>query len=475
MAEGRTEALTAWYLAAFPAVRQELGLPFAGFGPEGEAALAKRLEEAESWLAEIGPGQGRRLARRALRQAREAGGAALAEGVLTALVQCELRDEGQDEVWRAIPPALAGAVPAGEDPRALEQAVRAAALAAGLLLAVGAKPELSDQGEPRAQAFMALEHYVRRLDAARGAARAQAPMGAHALHDLMQDELGLYLRPKELAEEALVRLEAELLEAARLAREIAPGRDIAEILEEMGEDSPESPAELMAAYQEAQRQVLEVAGGDFPSASPPEWQVGPAQLHGLLPLAAYVPGAGAGGFGRMLVFAGQGPMRAMHMRSRLVLTAAQGGLPGSHLLFSRLGPGDALSRIMLSPYVAPGWSQYAAGYVAERLPRPKVRLLAALDAAQRAARAFADVALHAGLAEESRILDLLGRSQGLPEEFRRAELAAIWRQPLSGAGPFWLEQAIAGEVRQRIAGGETPAAAHARILARGGLPEEVDA
>ncbi len=473
MAEGRQEALTSWYLGAFPVVRQELGLTFQGFGPSGAAALDRRRAEAEDWAREIGEGPLRRVARRAVLEAGDSGSASLAEAILTALIQSELREEDREAVWRAIPPALEGPVPAGQDPRAIDQASRAAALAAGLLLAVGAKPEESEAGEPRAGAFMALEHYVRGLDAARGAAMPESPMGPHALHDLMRDELGMYLVPKELAEAAVVRLEAELLEAGRLAREIAPGRDIAEILEDMAEDRPESPQEVMAAYEEAQEQVRDAVGRDFPAAAAPQLAPGPAQLHGLLPLAAYVPG-GKGG-GRLLVFAGQGPMQAMHMHSRLPLTVASAGVPGSHLLFSSLPPTDVLGRIMLSPYVAPGWSQYAAGYAAERIGRPKVRLLAALDAAQRAARAFADVALHAGLADERRILDILGRPQGLPEEFRRAELDAIWRQPLSGAGPFALAQAIAREVLGRVGAGESGAAAHARILARGGLPGEAEA
>ncbi len=474
MAEKQLAALAAWYLEAFPAVRQELGLPFQGFGPRSAPDLERRQAEAREWAGKIGEGPGMRLARRALRQAADGGPASLAEAVLTALVQSELRDESREEVWRAIPDALAGAIGPGQDPRALDQAARAAALAAGLLIAVGAKPEESEAGEPKARAFMALEHYVRALDGARAGAALAGPMGPHAFHELMGDELGRYIVPKELAEAALVRLEAELMEVSRLGREIAPGRDIAEILEDMGEDCPEGPQELMAAYEDAQAEVLRAVGGDFPQAPGPEWQPGPAHLHGLVPLTAYVPGGGARG-GRMLVFAGQGPMQVMHMRSRLVLTTAQGGLPGSHLLFSSVGTEDLTRRIVLSPYVALGWSQYAAGYVAERLERPKVRLLQALDAAQRAARAFADVALHAGLAEERRILELLGRPQGLPEEFQQAELAAIWRQPLLGAGPFWLEQAIAEEVRRRVAGGESPAAAHARILGRGGLPEEVEA
>ncbi len=471
MAEERREALTTWYLGAFPAVRQELGLPFQGFGPLDAAALDRRRAEAADWAREIGEGPGWRLARRAVRGAGDL--ASLAEAVLTALIQSELRAEDREAVWRAIPEALAGPVAARQDPQALDQAARAAALAAGLLLAVGAKPEESEEGEPRARAFMALEHYVRGLDAARGGAAPREPMGPHALHDLMRDELGLYLAPKEMAEQAAVRMEAELLEAGRLAREIAPGRDLGDILADMAEDRPESPQEIMAAYEEALLQVAAAVGQDFPAVPPPGLAPGPAQLHGLLPLAAYVPG-GPGG-GRLLVFAPQGPMQAMHMRSRLPLTVAGAGAPGSHLLFSSLRPDDLLARIMLSPCVAPGWSHYAEGYLAERLGRPKVRLLAALDASQRAARAFADVALHAGLADERRILEVLGRPQGLPEEFRRAELDAIRRRPLSAAGPFALAQAIAGEVRGRVAAGEAPLAAHARILARGGLPGEVEA
>ena len=474
MAEAQSGALGAWYLEAFPAVRQELGLPFGGFGPRDAAERERRRAQAREWAERIGEGPGMRLARRALRQAEDLGPGSIAEAVLTALVQSELRDEDREAVWRAIPDALAGAVGPGQDPRALDQAARAAALAAGLLIAIGAKPEESDQGEAKAEAFMALEHYVRALDAARQTASPGDPIGAHAFHDLMWDELGSYVVPKELAEAALLRLDAELLEVARLGREIAPGRDIAEIIEDMGEDCPEGPQELMAAYEEAQAEVLGAVGGDFPAVRGLEWRPGPAHLHGLLPLTAYVPGD-ARSPGRMLVFAGQGPMQVMHMRSRLVLTTAQGGSLGSHLLFSSVPAQDLVSRIMLSPYIALGWSQYAAGYAAQRLERPKVQLLQALDAAQRAARAFADVALHAGLADERRILDLLGRPQGLPEEFRQAELAAIWRQPLLGAAPFWLEQAIGEEVRRRVAGGESPAAAHGRILQRGGLPEEVGA
>ena len=474
MAEERLTALGAWYLDAFPAVRQELGLSFGGFGPRGGPERDRRRSEAREWAAKIGEGPGMRLARRALRQADDAQSAALAESVLTALMQSELRESDREEVWRSIPPALAGEVAPGQDPRAIDQASRAAALAAGLLIAIGARPELSEEGDEKARAFMALEHFVRRLDAARATAQIASPMGPHALHERMWDEFGRYIVPKELAEAALMRLEAELLEAGRIAREIRPGRDIAEILADMSEDCPEGPQELMAAYEAAQAELLEAVGGDFPAVESPEWRLGPAHLHGLLPLAAYVMGGGKYK-GRMLVFAGQGPMQAMHMRSRLVLTTAMGGLPGSHLLFSLAGRGDIVQRILLSPYTAPGWSQYAVGYVAERLNRPKVMLLHALDAAQRAARAFADVALHAELADEQRILELLGRSQGLPEEFQRAELAAIWRQPLSGAGPFWLAEELAREVRGRVAAGESPAAAHQRILDRGGMPEEMEA
>ena len=472
MGDGQQE-LVDWYLAAFPAVRQELGLPFGGFGPQGAEALAQRLAAAERWADAARAGDAMRLARRALHEAQDTNSAALAESVLTALLQSELQGTGREEVLAAIPQALAGPAAAGQDPRELDQAARAAALAAGLLIAIGAKPEESASGEPKAMAFMALEHHVRALDLRRDAAAVRAPMGAHALHDLWRDELGSYLVPKELAEAALVRMDAERHEAVRLAREIAPGTDMPDLLAELGEDCPDGPQELMAAYDETQAELIEAVGGDFPEVAAPRLEPGPSHLHGLLPLAAYVPPGLAGGRGRLLVFAGQGPMRAMHMRSRLALTVAQAGVPGSHLLFSSLPKGATALRILVSPHIATGWSSYAQAYVAERLQRPKVRLVQALDAAQRAARAFADLALHAGLAPEERILEVLGRPQGLPEELQRAELQAIWRRPLSGAGPWWLEQAIRDDVREMRRSGLGPAQAHGRILLRGGMPQGV--
>jgi len=473
MAQAKGSSLADWYLSAFPAVRPELGLPFGGFGPRGGPARAARAAQAARWLEETKDGPGMRLARRALRQAQDSEAAGLAEAVLACLVQAELQGAGRDAVCRAVVSALAGEVAAGEDPRALDQAARAAALAAGLLLAVGAEPERAAEGEPGAEAFMALEGFVRAVDAARGAAAARPAIGPHAVYDLLRAETGLAVAPKELAEAAMVRLEAELVEVGRLAREIAPGADLATILGDLAEDRPESPQELMAAYEAAQAEVLAAVGEDFPDVRPPSLAPGPAQLHGLLPLAAYQPGPFAGGRGRMLVFAGQGPMQAMHMRARLPLTTAQVGVPGSHLLFSLLPAGDLLGRLEVSPYVASAWSGYAAAYVAARLDRPKVRLLAALDAASAAARAFADVALHAELAGEERILAVLGRPQGLPDEFGRAELRALWRLPLAAAGPFALAEAFGDEVRQRAAGGESPRAAHQAILDRGGMPEEV--
>ena len=465
--------LADWYLAAFPAVRQELGLPFGGFGPQDAEARARRSAAAEQWAAAAQAEGAVRLARRALREAHDTSSAALAESVLTALVQSELHGTGREAVLAAIPQALGGAIAQGQDPRDIDQAARAAALAAGLLLAIGAKPEQSASGEPKAMAFMAFEHHVRALDLARDSAAGRAPLGAHALHDLWRDEIGAYLVPKELAEAALVRMDSELHEAVRLAREIAPGSDLPDLLADLGEDCPDGPQELMAAYAEAQAEVLAAVGGDFPEVAAARLEPGPSHLHGLLPLAAYVPSGLAGGRGRLLVFSGQGPMRAMHMRSRIALTVAQAGLPGSHLLFSSLPEGDTALRILVSPHFATGWSSYAQAYVAERLQRPKVRLVQALDAAQQAARAFADLALHAGLAPEERILEVLGRPQGLPEELRRAELQAIWRSPLSYAAPWWLEQAIRGDVREMLRAGLGPVEAHRRILLRGGAPAGV--
>jgi len=464
------EALAGWYLGAFPAVRGELGLGFAGFGPAGPQARAARREEAAERLAALegGDALALRLARRAVREA-ESGPDDLLEAVLAAAIAAELRGEGLDRVLEAVPAALAEWPPAGpSDPCRLDAAGEVAALLAGLLVPVGEAPG------PAREARRALEGFLERCDAARPPAEPRAPLGAHGLHDLMASELGAYLVPRELAEQAFEAMEAELRRARALAREIAPGVPLEELAGDLGEDRPETPGEIVRAYRDAQEEVLAALGEDMPPGRPGlAWRVGPPQLQGLLPLAAYRPPDLQGDGAEILLFPARGPLAAAHARSRLPLTAASLGYPGSHLLFSALPPGDLLRRLALSPHAVRGWSAYAAALAAERLGDPKVALQQALSAAQAAARAFADAALHAGLAGEGRIAEAIARPLGLPEALAQAELAELRRRPLSGIAPFWAPQAIARAVRDLCEGGRTLREAHEAILAGGGSPEEV--
>ncbi len=466
------------FLGAFGVERQEAGLGFQGFGenpaPGEIARLMARIEEA--------PGARRALVRRLLARAERraqlrAGDLASAGGeVLGALVLGELHgDAERTAVLAALPGhlalALRGARGQGIDPQARSFGAQASSLAAGLLLARGANPELAEEGDPLAAGFMACEHFVGGLDRL-PTAEEPAPMGPHPYADLLLAESGQSIIPKDLAEAALTAMQAELREAQTIARRIAPGEDIFDVVAGIGEDAPEGEAELLAAYRTAQEEVRAAVGDDFPAAETRlDIALAPSQLHGLLPLTAYLPPSREDAAGTVLLSQALGPMKSAHARARTYLAIAHDGVPGSHLLFAATGS-DTLRRLLLSPFAAQGWAIYAARYAAGRLGSQKVLLIAALDAAQRAARAFADAALHAGIAARREITGQLSEALSLPEAMAEAELLAVARQPGGAALPWWIAGDIAQRVRQEVARGATPRAAHARVLSEGALAQE---
>ncbi len=469
------------YLGAFGVERQEVGDGFRGFG-DGPGPAA--LEQLRARLGEA------RAARRALLQRllwragrrgaqRQADPSVAAGEVLGALVLAELHGESErQEVLAALPGHLAAALacagdgPLGAGSRAF--GAQAASLAAGLLLARGAQPELAEAGDVLGIAFMACEHFVRGLDAMAETPGAE-PMGAHPYADLLLAESGARLLPKEIAEAAFTAMHAELREAHRIARLIAPGEDLYAVVQGIGEDAPEHEGELAEAYRAARDAVAAAVADDFPAASAPlEIALAPAHLHGLLPLTAYLPRSASDPAGTVLVSQALGPMQSAHARARTYLAMAHDGLPGSHLLFCAAGE-DKLRRLLLSPFAAQGWALYAARFAAGRMGSEKVQLVAALDGAQRAARAFADAALHAQIAPRAQILEVLANALGLPEPLAEGELQAVARQPGSGALPWWLAQDIADRVRRAQDGGATLRAAHEAVLAGGALPQMEEA
>ncbi|MDA8347030.1 MAG: DUF885 family protein [Thermaerobacter sp.] len=475
MAEIEQEILRL-YLSAFGVERQEAGQGFEGFGegpmPEEIERLQQRLGEAPAarrallsrllWRAE------RRGAQRAVDPSVAAGEA------LGAMVLAELHGDAERAAVLQSVPAHLGAAISGAQGRPLRGVARsfaaqAASLAAGLLLARDANPERAEEGDPLALGFMACEHFVRGLDAL-GEAPLEQPMGAHPYADFLYAESGVPLLPKEVAEAAMTAMQAELREARRIARQIAPGEDLFEVVEGIGEDAPENEAELLDVYRAARDGVAAAVAGDFPAAQAAlEISLAPAQLHGLLPLTAYLPPSQSDPAGTVLLSQALGPMQSAHARARTYLAMAHDGIPGSHLLFSA-AKGDTLRRLLLSPFAAQGWALYAARYAAERLGSEKILLIAALDAAQRAARAFADAALHAGIAPRAQILAALSDALSLPEALAEAELHALSHQPGSGALPWWLAVDIGERVRRDVEGGSTARAAHEAILAGGALP-----
>ncbi len=480
MAEIEEEVLRC-YLGAFGVERQEAGEAFQGFGegpdPGEISRLQARISEAPAARRAL---LSRLLGRARMRGEERAKNPAEAAGeVLAALVQAELRGDAERQaVLEATPPYLSAVLRRARG-GTLSQGTRsfgvqAASLAAGLLLARGADAELAEQGDLLGRGFLACEHFVRGLDELQAAPQ-EGPMGAHPYADLLLAEAGARVYPKELAEAAMTALLAEMREARRIARQISPGEDLFEVVAGIGEDAPENEAELLEAYREARAAVEAAVAADFPAPQAKlEIALAPAQLHGLLPFTAYLPPSAADPAGTVILSQALGPMTSAHARARTLLACAHDGVPGSHLLFAA-AQGDRLRRLLLSPYAAQGWALYGARYAAERLGSEKVSLIAALDSARRAGRAFADVALHAGLAAREDVQRILSDALSLPEGMAEAEVQGVARQPGYAALPWWLAQDIADRVRGAVAAGGRLKDVHAQILAQGALGGQEEA
>ena len=218
--------------------------------------------------------------------------------------------------------------------------------------------------------------------------------------------------PRELEAIGIEYIDLTLKQMKSIASEIAPGRDLFELLEEIKSDTP-AASELLEAYRLEMNRTREfVIKQDFidlPRNEMLEIMETPVSERATLPYAAYMAPAPfeepqRGFFWVTPIDSGTSPERAKeqllgHSRAAIEVRTLHEGYPGHHLQLCLANRNESkVRRIYGTPVFVEGWALYCEdlmrqkGYYSGR----RTELIQLKDQLWRACRVVIDVRLHAG-------------------------------------------------------------------------------